>query len=75
MTELDTRPADPELDSGDDDPKYSHYVKKDAIMRSAVEGTAATALCGKKWMPNRDPEKYPICPKCREMMEMLESMA
>ena len=75
MTELDTRPAvDPDLDTGDDDPKYSHYVRKEDIMRSAVEGTPATALCGKKWTPSRDPEKYPVCPQCKEMLGMLQAM-
>ncbi|MCW2665091.1 MAG: hypothetical protein JWN57_53 [Frankiales bacterium] len=75
MTELDTRPIDnPALDTGDDEPKNSHYVKKEDIMRSALDGTPAVALCGKTWMPNRDPEKYPICPKCVELMEMLRSM-
>ncbi len=75
MTELDTRPVgEPSLDTGDDDPHYSHYVKKEDIMRSAIDGVPAVALCGKKWMPNRDPEKYPVCPKCSEMMGMLRSM-
>ncbi len=75
MTELDTRPVgDPQLDQGAEDPKYSHYVKKEDIMRSAVDGVPAVALCGKKWLPNRDPEKYPICPRCVEMMDMLKSM-
>ena len=31
-----------------------------------VTGEAITALCGKKWVPSRDPEKYPICPTCIE---------
>lgn len=75
MTKIGTLPVvDPELDHGNDEPEYSHYVKKDAIMRSAVEGTPAVALCGKKWFPNRDPEKFPLCPKCAEMMDMLRSM-
>jgi hypothetical protein len=79
MTKIGTLPVvdpdlDADLDHGDDDPKYSHYVKKDDIMRSNVEGTPATALCGKKWFPNRDPEKYPICPRCEEMMGMLRAM-
>jgi len=25
------------------------------------------ALCGKNWIPSRDPEKYPICPTCKEI--------
>jgi len=79
MTQLGTGTVvDPDLDSqlddGDDDPKYSHYVKKEDILRSAVDGVAATALCGKKWVPGRDPDRYPVCPKCKEMMELLRSM-
>ena len=74
MTELDTRPVgDTELDDGDDN-RFSHYVKKEDIMRSAIDGVPAVALCGKTWMPNRDPEKYPVCPKCVELMEMLRAM-
>lgn len=65
---------DPRLDDGDDDPRYSHYVRKEDILRSAVDGVPVTALCGKKWLPGRDPEKFPVCPKCKEMMGLLESM-
>ena len=75
MTELDTRTVvDPELDHGDGEPKFSHYVKKDSIMLSAIEGTPSEALCGKKWVPSRDPKKYPVCPTCKEMLEMLKMM-
>ena len=75
MTELDTRPAvDPQLDDGDDDQRFSHYVRKEDILRSAVDGVPVKALCGKEWLPGRDPEKYPVCPSCKDMMGMLESM-
>ena len=37
------------------------------IVESAVTGKAVKALCGKKWIPSRDPEKYPICPTCKEI--------
>ena len=74
-TDLDTRPVgDPQLDDGDDDERFSHYVRKEDILRSAVDGVPATALCGKKWFPGRDPDKYPVCPKCKELMGMLEAM-
>lgn len=63
---VDTSPSDP----GDHD-RFSHYVKKKAIMPSAVEGTPLEALCGKKWVPSRDPEKFPICPECKEIYESL----
>jgi hypothetical protein len=52
----------------------SHYVRKEDILRSAVDGVPVTALCGKKWLPGRDPEKYPLCPQCKEMLGMLEAM-
>jgi hypothetical protein len=29
-------------------------------------------LCGKKWIPNRDPEKFPICPTCKEIHATLK---
>ena len=79
MTELDVRQGtsealDTELDEDTDDNRLSHYVKRDDILRSAVDGVPATALCGKKWIPNRDPERFPVCPKCAELMEMLRSM-
>jgi hypothetical protein len=44
MTELDTRPVvDPRLDDGDDN-RMSHYVRKEDILRSAVDGVPVTAL-------------------------------
>jgi hypothetical protein len=58
----------PELkvDDGDHD-RFSHYVKKEEVLESAVNGKAIRALCGKKWIPSRDPEKFPICPICKEI--------
>lgn len=64
-TDLLTRP-DLQVDDGDHD-RYAHYVKKGKILESAIEGKAIRALCGKKWIPSRDPEKFPICPICKEI--------
>ncbi|HVE74596.1 MAG TPA: DUF3039 domain-containing protein [Mycobacteriales bacterium] len=75
MTEVDLRPhTDPLLDDGDEDNRHSHFVRKEDILRSAVDGVPAVALCGKTWLPGRDPERYPVCPKCKELMGLLESM-
>lgn len=57
-------------DDGDHD-KFSHYVHKEKIVESAVTGKAVRALCGKKWTPNANPERYPICPTCKEVYERL----
>jgi len=40
-------------------------------MESAVSGTPVIALCGKVWVPNRDPKKYPVCPECKEIYESM----
>jgi uncharacterized C2H2 Zn-finger protein len=58
------------LDEGDHD-RYSHYVKKDKILASALSGKPVIALCGKVWTPGRDPEKFPVCPTCKEIYEKL----
>jgi hypothetical protein len=34
-----------------------------------VNGTAVKALCGKIWVPGRNPKRYPICPTCKEIAE------
>ena len=68
-TDLLTRPELEEDDGGHD--RFSHYVAKEKIVESAVTGKAVKALCGKKWIPSRDPEKYPICPACKEIHDGL----
>lgn len=63
--DLDTQP---ELDHGDGDhDRFAHYVSKEDAMKAYIEGVQVIALCGKKWIPSRDPEKFPICPTCKEL--------
>jgi len=59
-----------QIDEGDHD-RFSHYVRKEAILESAVTGKPVRALCGKVWVPGRDPEKFPICPDCKRIYEQL----
>jgi hypothetical protein len=59
------------LDQGDHE-RFSHYVKKDRIVESAVMGSAVVALCGKVWVPSRDPQKFPVCPDCKQIYEKLK---
>lgn len=68
-TDLLTRP-EVEDDEGSHD-RFAHYIKKEKVVESAMTGKAVRALCGKKWVPSRDPEKYPICPACKEIFESL----
>ncbi|MDO5491991.1 MAG: DUF3039 domain-containing protein [Nesterenkonia sp.] len=58
-----------QLSEPGDHERFSHYVKKDKIMESALEGGAVVALCGKVWVPSRDPQRFPVCPECKEIYE------
>ena len=55
-------------DDGDHD-RFAHYVRKDKVTQAALGGTPVIALCGKVWVPGRDPEKYPVCPECKEIYD------
>lgn len=59
------------VDEGDHE-RFSHYVRKEKITEAMVTGKAVRALCGKKWVPSRDPEKFPICPTCKEIYDGLK---
>src|SRR5579859_646526 len=75
LPEQDTRIQEdvrPDLSHGDGDhERFAHYVDKSKIVDSMVTGTPVTALCGKVWVPSRDPKRYPVCPTCKEIYEML----
>jgi hypothetical protein len=53
-----------------DHERFAHYADKDKITESLVLGTPVVALCGKVWVPSRDPTKYPVCPECKRLYEM-----
>ena len=59
-------------DDGDHE-RFAHYVKKEKILESALSGEPVTALCGKVWIPGRDPKKFPVCPTCKEIYEGLRA--
>lgn len=60
-----------QIEPGDHE-RFSHYVPKDKILESAISGKPVKALCGKMWIPGRDPEKFPICPTCKEIYDTMK---
>jgi hypothetical protein len=66
-TLVEERP-DTQLDEGDHE-RFAHFVKKNKIVESAVTGTPVIALCGKVWVPGRDPQKFPVCPDCKRILD------
>ncbi|GAB3602227.1 hypothetical protein GCM10027411_04650 [Microbacterium aureliae] len=68
--ELEELIREENIEPGDHE-RFSHYVKKEKILESAITGKPVRALCGKKWTPGRDPEKFPVCPTCKEIYQSL----
>jgi hypothetical protein len=83
ITLAPARPA-PDLDEGDHD-RMAHIVlegytpKKSgefvslgpSVVEGIVNGTAVRALCGKEWVPGRNPSRYGLCPTCKEIAESM----
>lgn len=69
QTLIETR-TDQTLDPG----ILSHIVPPEpplsaraVVIRARIYGLEVRALCGHTWVPERDPEKYPLCQKCQEI--------
>ena len=56
-----------------DHERFSHYVPKDKLTEAMVMGTPVIALCGKVWVPSRDPQRFPVCPACKEIWAQMKS--
>jgi hypothetical protein len=68
-----------ELEDGDHE-RFSHIVLEgfhvsdndfvaagNSVVEGMVTSTPVVALCGKTWVPGRDPTRYPMCPSCKEI--------
>ena len=62
---------DTRLEDDQDHERLSHYVTRAKLTEAMVMGTPVVALCGKIWVPSRNPEKYPVCPECKEIWESM----
>jgi hypothetical protein len=76
-TDVDQRTdIDPKIDTDDGDhEKFAHIVvPASAVTEAYITGSTVTALCGKTWVPTRDPNKYPVCPTCKEILAQARAM-
>jgi len=69
--ELEQLLTEEQLEDGDHE-RFAHYVQKEKILESALSGKPVIALCGKVWVPGRDPEKFPVCPDCKKIYDKLK---
>jgi hypothetical protein len=80
MPEISVAPPIPALDG--DHERMAHIVLEGldqedgefvpagpTVAEGVVMGTPVRALCGKVWVPNRDPKRYPLCTTCKEIAE------
>ena len=67
---LDETKADLRTGEGDHD-RFAHFVNKEDVAEAYVNGTPVIALCGKIWVPSRDPEKFKVCPQGKEIYDAL----
>lgn len=70
---LEREQVEEQVQEPGDHERFSHYVRKEKILESALSGEPVVALCGKVWVPGRDPQKFPVCPVCKEIYEGLRA--
>jgi hypothetical protein len=67
--------ADPSVETSknetNDENKFAHFAEKTSVTEGYVLGTPVLAVCGKIFIPSRDPKKFPLCPICKKIAEAL----
>lgn len=64
---------DPQLSDSDENDGFAHIGRAADVNRAYVTGEAITALCGRRFVPTRDPEKFPLCPRCAAVMSQIKT--
>jgi hypothetical protein len=49
----------------------SFVATGNSVVEGMLNATPVVALCGKTWVPGRDPQRYPLCGTCKEIAESL----
>ena len=62
-TDLDTQE--------NNDEHLAHYADAAKVTEGYIMGTPVIALCGKVFIPHRNPEKLRVCPICKEIVDAL----
>jgi Protein of unknown function (DUF3039) len=70
---LEREQVEEQLQEPGDHERFAHYVRKEKILESALSGEPVVALCGKVWVPGRNPDRFPVCPTCKEIYDGLRA--
>lgn len=69
---IETLDAKPEAKEDiNEENRVAHLAEKNSVTEGYVLGTPVQAICGEIFVPSRDPEKFPLCPICKEIAEAL----
>lgn len=50
---------------------FAHYAESASVTEGYVLGTPVLAICGKIFIPSRNPERLRVCPICKEIVDAL----
>ncbi|MCH6195952.1 DUF3039 domain-containing protein [Corynebacterium mastitidis] len=71
-TTIDRPEIREETTTDNDTPKFFHYVKKNQIVESAVNGSMVVALCGETFPVTKQAKPgSPVCPDCERVYKGL----
>ncbi len=64
-----------------DSPRVAHIVRTEPgesavakVTEARVFGTPVEALCGERFVPQRDPARLPLCAACKEIYDLYRSL-
>ena len=55
--------------NSNDNNELAHYAEAASVTEGYIMGTPVQALCGKIFIPSKNPERLKICPICKEIVE------
>lgn len=70
-TDLLERTATDQQTSDKNEEYFAHYANAAKVTEGYIVGTPVIALCGKVFVPSRNPEKLRVCPICKEILDAL----
>jgi hypothetical protein len=59
---------DQDTDSENND-ELAHYAEAASVTEGYIMGTPVQALCGKIFIPSKNPERLKLCPICKEIAD------
>ena len=58
--------------TSDEAKDFAHYTDQSGLTDAIIEGQQVLALCGYLFVPYRNPDDFPVCPRCKKIKEHLD---